>query len=168
MMNKKRILISFLVIAALIVWSHNIYRLFVGVQSDEEVVDEVVQINDESPDTLLTGKEGTQHYVYQAQSRDPFKHWLLLGEGRKKGSPSPKKNPQMETKKPEVEAPRLRFCGVMEDSTGMLAIVEGSQGEVYFAKEEDVIEGVLVMNITREYMDCRFQDKTFQLSLNGN
>ena len=167
-MNKKRILISSLVIVALLVWSHNIYRLFVGVQSDEEVVDEVIQVDSGSLDSVSTESEDTKHYVYQAKCRDPFQHWLLLGNNRKDGGSSKKQIPKKERKQPEVEVPYLRFCGVMEDSLGVLAIVEGSGGEVYFAKKKDIVEGVMVMNITREHMDCRFKEKTFQLLLNGN
>jgi Tfp pilus assembly protein PilP len=166
-MEKKRIVISSLIVLALLVWSHNVYRIITGVrQDDDEIAQEMEQSGWELPDSVVTSSKTIDPYVYQAKTRDPFKNWLQIRKPRQdrvalaRGKP-----PVKQKKKVEIPPPALRFCGVLRDSSGFLAIIENPGGEVFFVRAKDEVAGVTILGIAQDRLDCRFRKRDFQLQL---
>ncbi len=162
-MTRKNILIPLLIVLSLIVWGRNVYLILFGVmQGDDETGDYAVESVQDIPEPWAGGLNGEAAFVYQDTHRDPFKHWLI--ENKPKSKPAPIKIiPRFE--KPKREPPRLRFGGLLEDSTGKLAIVEGSGGDIYFAHEKDSIEGIQILRVSGQGLQCRFEGEEFTLPL---
>jgi hypothetical protein len=161
-MSRKNILILLLIVLSLLVWGRNLYLILFGVmQGDDETEYSVESIQD-IPETLTDFSNHAVTFVYQGKHRDPFRHWLTV----KKPKPKPvakKINPKVE--KPRPQPPRLRFSGLLEDSTGKLAIVEGPGGNIYFAHENDSVEGVQILQVSEQELQCCFEGEEFILPL---
>lgn len=165
-MKRKNIIVPLLITASLFIWSRNIYLVFVGVtQKDEEPDNLPIQENWDFPEILSPFPAQNQVFVYQAEYRDPFQHWLTQPIKKKKTPPPMKKPVIKKNEKPEPHPPKLRFTGVLQDSSGILAIIEGPSGSIYFVREKDVVEGVSVLRVEADSIYCQFDDKKFRLGL---
>ena len=162
-MTRKNILIPLLIVLSLIVWGRNIYLILFGViQGNDETGDYAVESVQNISEPLAEGLNGKAAFVYQGTHRDPFRHWLI--ESRPKPKPVVEKViPKVE--KPKPQPPQLRFSGLLEDSTGILAIVEGAGGDIYFAHEKDSIEGVQIQQVSGQELQCRFEGEEYTLPL---
>jgi|GEM_PF-2038400 len=159
-MNRKKLIVLSLIVSSLLIWSHNLYRIFLGIkQSNEEIVEGSPLPRSESQKTVRIPTGEDRHFVYSGMSRDPFKHWL---QQPKKTAPPPDIH---RSKEQEAKLLLFRFSGVMRDSAGILAVIEGPGDAIYFAREKDTIEGISVLGITDSHVECQFQNTKFQLPL---
>ena len=164
-MNRKRLLIALLIVLSLAIWSHNAYRIIVGVgQCDDESIEGIVDFLPTSGDSLNPLSTENKPYVYQAKYRDPFRDWLRNYANPSK-SKAKGKGSDSKTKKAIVKIPSLRFCGVVQDGSGVLAIVEDPNGNVVFIRERDKIADVEIRRIARDALECQFKDQWFRLTL---
>lgn len=162
-MNRKNILIPLLIVLSLLVWGRNFYLILFGVvQGDDEIEGYGIESIQDIPETVSDFSNHAATFVYQGKHRDPFRHWLTVTK------PKPKPvvktiNPKVEKMKPQP--PSLRFSGLLEDSTGKLAVVEGSAGDIYFAHEKDSVEGVQILKLLEQELQCCFEGEEFTLPL---
>jgi hypothetical protein len=162
-MKKKNVFIALLVVLALAIWSHNLYRIFIGVtRSDQEMDEFAGRTREALPDTILFSENQQPAFVYSGAHRDPFAHWLVQPE--KKIKPVPAASPA-KIVRPEPAPPRLRLSGIVRDAAGVLAIVEDPQGEIHFAKPEDVVAGVKLVRIDSARVICEFDKRQYALEL---
>jgi hypothetical protein len=59
----------------------------------------------------------------------------------------------------------LRLSGIVRDASGVLAIVEDPQGEIYFAKANELIAGVKLVRIDSAQVICEFGKRQYALEL---
>ncbi len=162
-MSRKNVLIPLLIVLSLVVWGRNIYLILSGVmQGDDETEGYMIESIQDIPESSADLSNGEPSFIYQGKHRDPFLNWLV------ENKPKPKLLvekiiPKVEEPKPEP--PRLRFSGLLEDSTGRLAIVEGAGGDIYFAHKNDSVEGVQILQVSGQELQCRFEGEEFTLPL---
>jgi hypothetical protein len=158
-MKKKSILVVILILLALAVWSHNIYQIVIGVtRADQEAGSPMGDENVALHDTLVSKPRPA--FVYSSAPRDPFLHWLQL---EKKIKPAPLM--PMVKAAPAEPPPRLRLSGIVRDANGVLAIIEDPQGDMHFARTDDVITGVRLVHIDSSRVVCEFGQRKFELQL---
>ncbi len=160
-MKKKSIIILLLIIVSLAVWSRNIYLIIVGIkQSDEPFIEQPITNNWDLPDTMVASEPEQISFVYQAKYRDPFQHWLAPPK------PAISEQTLVEIKEPPIPVPPpLRFSGILSDSSGILAIIEGQNGQTYFTHVSDTIEGIIILQIENHQVECQFEGEKFVLEL---
>jgi Tfp pilus assembly protein PilP len=164
-MKRKNIIVPVLIIVSLIVWSRNIYLIIVGLtQNDEEVIEQNIEPVWEFPDSLSSFSDTKEVFIYSAKFRDPFKHWLYQPKKKKSVVPVKRIKPE-KIEKQAPKPPKLRFSGVLEDETGILAIIEGPDGTIYFAKGNDIIEGVHILKVKKDSIQYEFGKQKFWLEL---
>jgi hypothetical protein len=161
-MKKKNLVIFLLLLLALAIWSHNLYRIFVGVTQADQEIYQTARPEAEAADLFSQANAQSKVFFYQAGARDPFAHWLH--EEKKPVLALPK--PQIaKVEKPEPAPPALRFSGIVGDTAGVLAVIESPSGEIHFAKEGEIIAGVRLVTIGSQEVECEFEGKKYQLVL---
>lgn len=158
---KKRVMVGFLILVSAVVWTHNLYRIIFRIGREDTEADVVQEAwLDQRRHVLHFGMEG--RFVYRSTYRDPFRHWL--------GSPSKdrvKPGKKTVTRKPEKTnpKPKIRFCGIMRDAAGVLAIIESSSGELHFTQENAIVDSVRIVKIGAASIVCEYENSRYALPL---
>jgi hypothetical protein len=76
-----------------------------------------------------------------------------------------KKKLAIKKAEPPPAPPRLRFCGVVLDSSGSLAIVEGPDGRTNLVREGETVDGVVILSVQKKILEYRFGREKFRLEL---
>lgn len=117
------------------IWGSIAYQLFGGSSSTETNSENV--LDGMIPQTAPT------RYDYVANVRDPFS---LTVSTRKKGTPNKAiTTPQV----PVWTPPPFRLTGIVVDKRKRTAMLESSDGSVYFLKEGDSLGGMRIRNINQ-------------------
>ncbi|MFO7889353.1 MAG: hypothetical protein R6V04_03335 [bacterium] len=162
-MTNKKVVIPLLLVLSVAIWSHNIYRVIKSVfnADDETMVEDAFEKASEVEYTLKLNDKPREKFVYQAEFRDPFQDWLHLKK-QKKSQPEALK---VEVPVPPVRLPPLRFTGLLQDSSGNLAVIEDPQGQIHFVDVNDSASGVIITSITEQIIKCTYKEKEFTLKL---
>ena len=163
-MKKRNIVNIVLVVVCLLVWGRSLYLIIADVfQGDRDNESNITPVRLEKPEPVTVSTIIRDTYEYQGKYRDPFKHWLAVPKPK---APSlPKIAVQKTPKKPAPRPPSIRFSGVMQDSTGLMAVLESREGEVYFVHRGDTVEGVTIRNISRDSLSCLFGSLQYKIGL---
>jgi len=158
-MNKSTFRIL-LIIVALMVWFHNGYKFFIGVQKADEVITTKEKSGDDS--VLQDSTAVETRWVYEASFRDPFKNWLAKSMPKK---PSVKrKKVGKKIKRSAPKPPKVRLNGIIKDGKGTLCIIE-NQGETKFVRTGDKVFGVKIVSIDSNVVAYEFNGDEFVLNL---
>lgn len=149
-----------LIIAALLVWFHNGYKFFIGVQKSDEVTITKAKPGDDF--VLQDSATVEKRWIYEASFRDPFKNWLVKSRP-KKPSAKPKKVSR-KIKKSAPKPPRVRLNGIIKDGKGTLCIIE-NQGETKFVRTGDKVFDVKIVAIDSNVVSYEFNGNQFVLNL---
>ncbi len=162
-MTNKKVVIPLLLVLSVVIWSHNIYRVIKSVfnAEDEIIMEQAFEKESETEYELKRNDKPREKFVYQSDFRDPFKDWLHL---KKKKEPHPEAL-KIEIPVPPVRLPRLRFTGLLQDSSGNLAVIEDPRGQIHFVDVNDSVSGVIITNITEQIINCKYKGKDFILEL---
>ncbi len=159
--KKKSIIPWLLGITALIIWGHNGYKIFSDIFKSDEVKT-FVEVPDWKPQIITSGtKMPSEFFVYQADYRNPFKNWLRSLPLKKvlKSSKSKK------VKSLSPKRPFLRLTGILKDTSGLLALIEDPNGDVFFIRKGDKITGVKIIGIDSKSVSCCFEKQEYRLVL---
>jgi len=161
MINRKNFLIPFLVIVAIVLWSHNIYRIFTGINRPDQgdLGGVASEWTEDDNDTCSLVSADESFFVYEARYRDPFQHWLTKPKKRSNTASLSRLRHQ------DPPLPQLRLSGILRDSLGVLAIIEGPLGDVYFVKEGEQIGKVKIIAIDSSTVSILFGNKKHRLQL---
>ena len=160
-MKRKTAVIPALIVLSLLIWGHNAFRIFLGIaQNDAESGDggSVVESINTGADTSGAQKP---RFVYSEKIRDPFQPAFWPEQPGSK-LPVRKTTPRPE---PKPSLPALRFCGVVRDPAGSLALVEGPDGETRLLRETESIAEVRVTAIEPGRIECEFNKEKMWLEL---
>ena len=104
-MKRKNALVFLLLILALAIWGHNVYRVVLSLQqADEEQIGLSSDANWPQADAALPQPNQTEKFVYRAVGRDPFAHRLF----EHKEPVTKPSNKRSAIRANEQEPPRLR------------------------------------------------------------
>jgi len=160
-MKKRNIYVILLLMLALVIWSHNAYQIFIGVtQSDQELETLTTTNQWERSDSLAPARVQQKAFVYAATFRDPFENWL---KPEPQATPRVARPQSVQVEKPQP--PRLRLSGIVRDGAGVLAIIEGPDGEIHFLKQRESLAGVKIVRIDSGSVSCEFDQKKIHLVL---
>lgn len=161
-MKRKNTIVFLLLLLALAIWGHNGYRMLKGLQlTSEDGVPENVDAGEAKSDTSHTKTAGRGAFVYRADLRDPFAHWV---QERKPHAAMPT-HQSLPARAQAPTPPRLRLSGIIHDARGVLAVLESPEGEIHFAKSKDVIAGVEILAIASASVTCRFAKVRYEIPL---
>ena len=128
--NKK--LFWVLVILVLGIWGAIAYQVFVAVtESDTDLALDAPRAMERTQDVA--------GYVYKDDVRDPFHFGAPVGSGSKKNVNSPPP--------PVWSPPPFRLTGILMTKKKKTAMLEATDGAVYFLREGDTLQGVKVLKI---------------------
>ena len=160
-MRKKNVFVPVLILAALVIWGNNIYQLFLKpVQDNDEMI--LPQSGKRTEIKTEDSIEGVQ-IPYTGKYRDPF-------------SPPYVESTQITTKKTEIKKevappvvkpipPTLRLCGILSDSSGLLALIETASRESFFVHPGDSVQSVAILGIENDHVVCQFKGENYPLWL---
>ena len=158
--NKKSILPYILGTLAIIIWGYNGYQVFSGIFSADD--NTVIEIPDWKPQIIAADSQFVkQAFIYEAKYRDPFKDWLRTSTKSKKKI----------IKKPKAKStplpilPKLRLTGILQDSSGPLAMIETLDKKMYFIHINEEINGVKIIMIDEKGIKCRFGKVEYRVEL---
>jgi hypothetical protein len=143
MKNNKNI-IWFLSIVLFSVWGAIGYQIVAGIYQSHDVA---TLINNEPGKEIKSTK-----YQYSADVRDPF-HFFI---------PSKRDSIKHNITKPVLPAwvpPLFRLTGILVNKKKRTALVEGSDGSVYFLQPGDTISGVQILKISEKVVIYTYQKK---------
>lgn len=162
-MTTKKAVVPLLLILSIVIWSHNIYRVINSVftSEDESRMEEGLREESDTDYLLKLNEKPREHFVYQANFRDPFKDWLH----QKKEREPEKQALKVDIPIQPVRLPQIRFTGLLKDSAGHLAVIEDHLGKIHFIDVQDSVAGVVVTKISEEEIDCIYKEKKFKLKL---
>lgn len=149
-----------LIIVALLVWFHNGYKFFIGVQKSDEVTITKAKPGDDF--VLQDSATVEKRWVYEASFRDPFKNWLVKSKPTKHSAK--RKKPNKKIKQPVPKPPRVRLQGIIKDDKGTLCIIE-NQGEIRFVRTGDKVFDVKIVAIDSNVVAYEFNGNQFVLNL---
>ena len=160
-MRRKNVFVPVLILAALVIWGNNIYQLFFKpVQDNDEMI-----LPQSGKSTNIKTVDPIQHIQipYTGKYRDPFSPSFM--------EPSQIATRKTETKKeappPIVKPipPTLRLCGILSDSSGLLALIETVSRESFFVHPGDSVQDVEILRIENDHVECQFKDEKYPLWL---
>ena len=160
---KKNLLVWLLVLIVIIIWSNNIYKIVLGVKQADNGLPQVSLSKANQLDNTSSLLRHEDKFVYQAKYRDPFQNWF--NSNRSKNRTKPKKQIRKLEPKQEPRPPDLLFSGILQDKSDILAIIENPSGDVYFVAENDVVEGVTMLKISKDKIYCMFGKHKFEIML---
>lgn len=163
---KKNLLVWLLILIVIIIWANNIYKIVLGVKQADDDFQQESAFKTAQFDTTSNTLMNEDKFVYQAKYRDPFQNWFK--PNRSKDRKKPKKQIKKLQPKQEPQPPALRFSGILQDQSGILAIIESPSGSVYFARENDELEGVTLLKIGKDRIYCKFGKKRFEIILESH
>lgn len=159
--NKKSWLVYLLALTALVVWGYNGYHFILGIrQSDDPGLPSVSTWQPAS--TSGDSMQSAALFVYQANHRDPFQEWL--SPPKKKIVPRQPVNKKA-VKKAEIPRPQIRLIGILRDAAGPLAVLQTENRQTCFCHEQDKIDGVTLVKIDSNWVECWFGKERFRIGL---
>lgn len=160
-MKRKNIVVPVLFVLAVAVWSFNVYRILTGGGSSGDDAENADLLSRDSIASSPSNRSAG--FVYTESYRDPF---LPVWSNPESSARTPPKKPVMpKAEKLKPIPPRLRFSGVVRDSAGCLAVVEGPDQETRFIREGEEIAGVIVKAIFPDHLQCTFEGDSLRLEL---
>jgi hypothetical protein len=160
-MRRKNIIVPVLILLSLAVWGNNAYRIFIGLTKSDGGPSGDIRSNaaDTSGVPVAMAKPESL-FVYRNDVRDPFEPAFL----RRSPDAAPVRKPSRKAE-PQRKPPGLRYCGVVTDGEGPLAIIDGPDGESVLVRENGMVAGVSVLFIRKDRIECAFGKKKFVLEL---
>jgi len=133
----------------LAVWGVISYQVYITISSDED------EISESNSNERFTSKD-PRLYEYKANVRDPFQLVPVVA--------APKKIVRDTVKKTETiwVPPPYRLSGVVVNSQKRVAILEGTDGGVYFASEGDSVGNVKILKIENKKVSYFYLKKTLE------
>lgn len=162
LVSSKNLLPILLATVALLIWAHNSYEFFKGVNQDDDPgllfnanVDEF---------EIEAGPEPAKdaNWVYEPIFRDPFQNWLMVP---KKQTSKKRPNKSRPKRLKTLSAPPLRFIGIIQDENGRMAILEDINKDVHFGYKGDTVAGVKIISVDSTEVGGAFRGKRFTLIL---
>jgi hypothetical protein len=163
MMKRKSVIVPVLIIISLMVWGNNAYQIFIGLTRSNEDPDRTIESH--LPKNLDDPNASSVHetvFTYRGDTRDPFQPGFWPSNPTSKNSIKRKPARQIVS---APASPNLRFCGVLTDSNGRLAIIEKADGESMLVREKETAFGVVVLSIQNDHLECRFEKQSYRLEL---
>ncbi len=149
---------------AALVWGHNAYKFFAGLEASDEPA--ALNASIDGPAIVTYAPPSVAHAGrrYAADFRDPFQSWL----GRKTGpdlKPRARTGKQSSPAKKQGSTPAMRLTGVITDVGGTLAILEVASVGIFFARPGDMVAGIKVMTIDSAEATVKFKQQKITLRL---
>ena len=151
-MKHSRKLIQVLLVLVLVVWGTIAYRIYDSINAND-ASDVSVRLPSGTDASRFT-----QKYIYVNDVRDPFRY--IVPPQRD----STKKHPAT---KPQIvwTPPPFKLSGILMAKKKKTAMLEGTDGSVFFLHEGDTLKGMKVLKIQDRSVEYRFTKRKELLKL---
>lgn len=143
---KSRRLTWVLASIVVVIWGTIARQFYTGVAEGETGGPAAVELVD------LTRLQSEETYVYRDDVRDPFQP----------SPPAAKHEPlriKRELGKSGEAVPPLKLSGILLAKSGRIAMLEGSDGSMFFAREGDTLRAIKVVRIEQQAVNYLYQNQ---------
>jgi Tfp pilus assembly protein PilP len=153
--QKNKYLNLALVTIAAFIWFYVFFRIILPENNEEK------PLNDLKKTQLLDSKGDTKIIPYgEAKLKDPFRT-LYNTKRQKKQENKPKRRKYEERYRP----PDIRLLGIISDNLGKMAIIQLPDNQTYFVRNNDIIQGVKIISISKKELIYIYEKRKGLLTL---
>jgi len=117
-------------------------------------------VKKEAAKETASKKFDVEDFTYSEQGRDPFQPILLLKAKTSRGVNVASSREKKEPERVGYELEELRFVGVIKSGTGMIAMMEDTQGKgIFFRKGDHLNKNMWVMDVSASNMVVGYKSK---------
>jgi hypothetical protein len=151
----KKIILGFIVILAVIIWSYNVTLFFPKSSHIKKIFTTTETAKKEERLELKPQVTLSSLFTYEVKYKDPFRAPFLRLEEK----PKKKVKPQI-----EEPPPKYILSGILWDKKNPLAVISDSTGNTFTVKEGDIIEKIKIIKVSKDEVWYRFKNKIIKLS----